>query len=230
MDISDFISVIELWGTLSNFVSMMCEGRDESHGYYHMEKVAMNTLEILKAELDPSLDITDAQKIITDCITVAWLHDVADHKYDKDGKLKLKVLAFVRELLEKQDEVELVMKIIDHISYSKENNAIKSGKPIDFEKELGKTGAFIRHIVSDADKLEALGRGGFIRMVEYTRQSYKERNNKEISESELNKQVTDHSNEKLLRLKDYFIKTRTGRDFARIKHQELVEELAKLNH
>ena len=228
MDINDFIGVIELWGTLSNFVNIICEGRDESHGYNHMEKVAMNTLEILKDEMDQTLDVNEAQKIITDCITVAWLHDVADHKYDHDGKLKLKVKAFVRELLENHDEVNLVMKIIDHISYSKENNAINNGNPIDFENELGKTGAFIRHVVSDADKLEALGKVGFIRMVEYTKENYKKMNHKEISSDELNKQVIQHSNEKLLRLKDYFIRTKTGREMARWKHQELIEELEKL--
>ena len=65
-------------------------------------------------------------------------------------------------------------------------------------------------------------------MVEYTKQSYKEKNNEEISTNELNKQITTHSNEKLLRLKDYFIRTKVGKELAWIKHQELVDELNKL--
>lgn len=220
--------MVSLWSRLSDFVKIICADRDPSHGHKHMEKVAYNALKIY---LQESLNFTgknDTIYILNNIVIVAWLHDVADHKYDKDGTLKLQVEQFILTFTQNTETTELLMKIIELISYSKENNAIIKNKPIDYVKELGEDGCIIRHIVSDADKLEALGKIGFERMIEYSKHNYREKNNREISQSEINKILIDHSNDKLLRLKDQFIRTETGKLMAESLHKELVDELNQL--
>lgn len=223
-------SHLSLWNKLSEFVKKVCEGRDITHGHNHMECVANNALKILVGEL------VDFYPYVEKVITVAWLHDVADYKYDKDGNLKIQVREFVSTLFtdeigsfeEHYNDCDMIMKIIDLISFSKENNAIKNGNRIDFNKELGSDGAFIRNIVSDADKLEALGKIGFERCVEYGKYHHKEKYGVDISEEYLNQLVKQHADDKLLRLKDEFIYTTTGKRMAEKLHEELVEELNKM--
>jgi hypothetical protein len=41
--------------------------------------------------------------------------------------------------------------------------------------------------------------------------------------------VVDHANEKLLKLKDHFIRTETGKLMALPLHNELLDEINKLN-
>ena len=214
---------LKLWNKLSDFVKKICDGRDKSHGHAHMKCVARNALKILVFELN-----NFNKEVIMKIMTIAWLHDVADHKYDKDGTLKIQVREFLKTIFDNENDCDLVMKIIDLISYSNENNAILSGNKIDFCKELGLVNGFIRYVVSDADKLEALGRIGFDRCVEYTRHNYKEKYGIEISNEILKQMVTTHANEKLLRLKDEFIYTNTGKKMAEILHDELIESLNKM--
>ena len=211
---------LKLWNKLSDFVKKICDGRDKSHGHNHMKCVARNALKILENELK-----SFNQDVIMKIIIVAWLHDVADHKYDKDGTLKIQVREFLKTIFNNENDCDVIMKIIDLISYSNENNAILSGNKIDFCKELGLVNGFIRYVVSDADKLEALGKIGFDRCVEYTRHNYKEKYSIEIPNEILKQLVITHANEKLLRLKDEFIYTNTGKEMAEILHNELMESL-----
>ena len=74
----------ELNEFLSNYVQNICRGRDESHGHSHMEKVANTATYIVNKDFK---DHPDYLKILKDSLIVAWLHDVSDHKYDKDGTL-----------------------------------------------------------------------------------------------------------------------------------------------
>lgn len=208
-----------LWAKLSEFVEKVCKGRDDSHGHKHMENVANNALKILVGEE------VDCYRYLDKVMTVAWLHDVADHKYDKDGTLKMQVREFVGTIFADEKECDIIMKIIDLISYSKENNAIKNGTIIDFEKELGKENAFIRHVISDADKLEAMGKIGVQRCVEFTQHTYKEKHGIDIDGEVLKQTVKEHANEKLLRLKDEFMRTNTGKKMAEKLHDELIQAL-----
>ena len=75
----------ELWNDLSNFVEKMCKGRDESHGHGHMKKVAESSIKIFQ-EVYGQIDDQNREKFLK-TIAVAWLHDVADHKYDPKGLL-----------------------------------------------------------------------------------------------------------------------------------------------
>lgn len=226
MDIYNSLSLFVLWQQLSEFVEESCKGRDPSHGHSHMLTVVLNALKILEAEKN-TISKEYQEKILKYVMIVAWLHDVADYKYDKDGILKNKVFKFLKSIVS-EDETILIIKIIDHISYSKENKAIVSGTPINFYEILGDIGTTVRDIVSDADKLEALGKIGFDRCVEYQKHYYKEKHNSDIPYDWLKKKVHEHSNEKLLRLKDEFMRTNYGKQMAKPLHDDLINELSKM--
>jgi uncharacterized protein len=205
------------WDTLSTFVNVICSGRDKSHGHAHMESVANTTKKIVENDYASSPDFLS---ILIDAITVAWLHDVSDHKYDKDGTLDQKLDEFGYENISNFEQIKQVIKLI---SYSSENKAILNKTPIDYEQVLGNHYATVRHIVSDADKLEAIGAIGIERCIEYTRHI-----NPSISDEQLKNAVHIHANEKLLRLKDEFIRTTTGKTLAIPLHDEMVQMLAKM--
>jgi len=76
------------------------------------------------------------------------------------------------------------------------------------------------HIVSDADKLEALG---IKRAITYTRHA-----NPTYTEAQIIADVRKHADEKLLRLATEFIRTPTAKRIASQKHAEMVAELAEL--
>jgi HD superfamily phosphodiesterase len=222
------MDIKSLWETLALFVKNICKDRDESHGYDHMEKVAITSIDIFIGEKD-KIPLKYHPDIIEKIIIVSWLHDIADYKYDRGNTLKRKMEEFIMLIVMNKEKCKQLMKIIDLISYSKENNAKKIGMPIDFEDALGKYDAYVRHIVSDADKLEALGKIGFDRCMEYSVHSYMEKYKLKPSKYILNKMVVDHANEKLLKLKDHFIRTETGKLMALPLHNELLDEINKLN-
>ena len=203
------------WTVLSDFVKMVCADRDESHGYEHMKAVAETSRMLVQTDFEEP----DAPMLI-DVITAAWLHDVADHKYDKDGTLDASLDEFGYKHIDNFDDIKKVIKLV---SYSSENKAILSGEPLNYEKLLGCHYTLVRHIVSDADKLEALGKIGIERAIEYTRNANPGRSDEEIVAD-----VKKHADEKLLRLADEFIRTPIAIAIARVKHNEMLSELAKL--
>ena len=81
----------------------------------------------------------------------------------------------------------------------------------------------MRHIVSDADKLEALGSIGMERAIGYTQHA-----NPDYSEEQIIADVKKHADEKLLRLADEFMRTYTGKQIAKIRHSEMKSELERL--
>jgi HD superfamily phosphodiesterase len=93
---------------------------------------------------------------------------------------------------------------------------------------LGPDGCKIRDIVSDADKLEAIGVIGIARCKEYTREQYFATHHTHIGDEELAKLVIQHAEEKLLRLKSEFIRTAWGKKMAEPLHDEMVAELEKM--
>ena len=216
------------WNLLDNFVKKTVEGRDESHGHSHMEKVALNSIKILLKLDDLSLLTENNYKLI---VFTSWLHDISDHKYDSNGKLKSIRDNFIKYFCN-DSETNLIIDIIESISYSKEKKEIDRGTPIDWKKKFGEY-QLIRNIVSDADKLEAIGKIGIIRCIEYSNHKNKLKY-KNKSVEEINKIVKDdvnkHAEEKLLKLKDDFIHTKSGKELAQILHNELIDELEKFNN
>jgi len=93
---------------------------------------------------------------------------------------------------------------------------------------LGDFGEFVRNVVSDADKLESLGKTGLERCKEYQRHYYRERHNSEIPDYLLTRRVIENLQYRLLMLKDNFIKTQSGKQLAIPLHNELLQELGQL--
>lgn len=216
-----------LMNTLPEFVAYTCKDRDPSHGYDHMKKVYENSMLIFNNEIDLFLEDTyyekeDLERLV---MIVSWLHDVADHKYDKDNRLRGSVKEYLYKLI--PDDADLIEKIIDRISYSKENECKLKKVTLDWGPVLGARGWFVRDIVSDADKLEALGKVGLMRCVEYVKHKYLEDCGAQITDDVLVVKVRRHAEEKLLRLKDEFIRTAYGKRLATFLHDEFVEELDK---
>ena len=195
------------------------ENRDVSHGITHSLAVLKTSKLIAKTEYINHPNYLDILRGIT---IVSILHDVADSKYDDENKtLKNKLNNFCKIFENK----ELIIKTIDCISYSKEEKERRENKIIDYEKELGLIYSIVRHIVSDADKLEAIGFSGIIRCIEYSKHKYPFYNNDEIM-----KEVNNHAQTKLLRIKDEFIRTKTGKKLAIPLHNEIVLLLDKITN
>lgn len=212
------MSAIEYrWNILSTFVQTVCNGRDESHGHTHMKTVAETARKIVERDFG---DHPDFEQLLLDAITVAWLHDVSDHKYDHDGLLDKHLDKFGYSSIANFDQIKKAVKLI---SYSSENRAIVAGTPLNYEELLGKHYATVRHIVSDADKLEAIGKIGIDRCIEYTKHS-----NPGNAEEDIIRDVKKHADEKLLRLKDEFIRTPTGLFLAEALHEEMLMILSEL--
>lgn len=216
-----------LWEDLSIFVLEKCYDRPESHGWGHAKSVAITSVEIFADEYfinnGDCLDIDILELVIIS----AWLHDVYDHKYDHDGKLKEIVYDYLKEISDSVGydiDYELIMNIIDRISFSKENKQLMLGLPLDFEEVLGVNGCLVRNIVSDADKLEAIGKAGLHRCIAYTKEK-----NPEINDDTLFLDVRKHMEEKLLRISTEFMRTTSGKSRAEILHEEMIEESKKLN-
>ena len=202
------------WSLLSNFVAETCKDRDDSHGHAHMKAVAETTRFIIERDF-----IDESGNLTLDAITAAWLHDVADHKYDHDGTLEQKLDDFGTANIWNYQEIKQVIK---YVSFSTENKAITAGTPLNFLAILGAYYSQIRDIVSDADKLEAIGTIGIQRCIEYTTHT-----NPTHTHAQVKSDVKKHADEKLLRLASQFIKTPTARTIANIRHKEMEEWLHK---
>ena len=202
------------WNLLSEFVAETCKGRDESHGYAHMKAVAETSKFIIKQDW---VYEDETGSLMLDAITVAWLHDIADHKYDHDGTLEQRLDAFGTANISNYNEIKHVIK---YVSFSTENKAILAGTPLNFPAILGAYYSQIRDIVSDADKLEAIGIVGIQRCIEYTTHT-----NPTYTHAQVISDVKKHADEKLLRLASQFIKTPTARAIAARRHHEMEEWL-----
>lgn len=200
------MSLIEV---VKTFCAWATRDRDDSHGYNHMAGVAKLTAEFAAQSHMSAKDTTLA-------VYCAWLHDVADHKYKFPVH---KVQHFLFSIMEPED-ANLACNIIERVSFSREE---KMGTG-DWKDTLGDRGTLIRDIVSDADKLHALGSIGFDRCVDYTRHKWGEENKTAGSKMPpdlLKERVLQHCNDKLFNLKTKF-RTVAGRAVAEKATDDLV--------
>ena len=212
---ADAIDAIDArWKLLSDFVQKTCVGRDDSHGHAHMKAVAKMSRCIVEQDFGAE-ESAGHHRVIIDAITAAWLHDIADHKYDHDGTLEQRLDEFGAANIPNYADIK---KVIKYVSYSTENRAILAGTPLDFPAILGAYYSQIRDIVSDADKLEAIGKIGIHRAIEYTTEA-----NPTFTPEQIVHDVWKHAHEKLLRLSTQFIKTPLARAIATRRHKEMEE-------
>jgi len=210
---SDMRRAIEQrWQLLSDFVLTTCAGRSDTHGHAHMKAVAETSAYLL------FVDFYDKDgTLMLDTITAAWLHDVADHKYDYDGTLEQRLDAFGAANIPNYAEIKQVIK---YVSYSTEHKAILAGTPLDFKQILGDYYSNIRDIVSDADKLESIGVKGMERSLIYNTDT-----NPTFTRTQVIAEVRKIYDEKLVKLATQFIKTPTARDIAQKEHRKMEDWL-----
>lgn len=197
-----------LWDKLSNFVSETCVQRDSSHGFIHMQQVACTSLYIQRQDY-PEMPVY----LVNVLICCAWLHDVADHKYDSDGNLKKLVSQFLEEIL--PEYKNQILRVIKYSSYSMENkkNITNWNQVFDDPTML-----IIRNIMSDSDKLDTLGSNGIVRVIEYA----------QYIGANIKEHLYHIGTTRILTLKDKYIRTNTGKRLAEIFHAEF-ENLFNLN-
>ena len=185
---------------------------DESHGVKHHLDVYQNAILIfsdLNLLEDKSVSSGDYYHMLDIIIYSSLLHDTIDHKYPNNLEEKIrKVNEFLNLVDPKAGDIKWIM---DNISYSKE---AKFGYPIHPNKYV----QLARDIVSDADKLEALGEIGLRRCYEFCQVI-----NPNANKSELTKMVVQHCHDKLLKIKDQYIRTVPGKNFATDRHQIIAD-------
>ena len=195
-----------LENTISDFVAEITKERDHSHGWLHMKRVSQNAKVIMT-----DIDITEKQ--YENALIVSWLHDVADHKYDEDGKLKKRLEEFLKTIIKDPDRGVRILQCIDMISFSKE---VKRGYKY-YEKILPPEWVTVRNIASDADKLEALGPIGIDRCKYY----YLHESKGNITYGKIIRDIYNLAKIKLLLLKDNYIHTKRGKQIAEPLHDFL---------
>jgi hypothetical protein len=205
-------AIEQRWTLLSDFVNTVCAGRSDTHGHAHMMAVAVMTRFIIQEDFND-----ESGHLTLDAITAAWLHDVADHKYDHDGTLEQKLDEFGTANIWNYKEIKNVIK---YVSYSTEQKAILAGTPLNFPLILGAYYSQIRDIVSDADKLESIGVKGMERSLTYNTVT-----NPTFTHAQVISEVRKIYNEKLVKLATQFIKTPTARDIALKEHKKMEEWL-----
>lgn len=186
---------------LLNFVIESTKHFDDSHNHVHAMKVTHNA-HIIMNTLQESYN----HKLLT---YIAMLHDVCDHKYP-DSISKEQLSEFIKINLSAANE-PIVMKIINNISFSKEDKGETEEIP-DLYKNY--------HLaVCDADRLEAIGQVGIDRCIEFTK----------ARGGVVPDDVVKHCHDKLLRLlPENFIKTEIGKKMAEPLH-DIVYKYAKLH-
>lgn len=212
---------------LGEYVLLTCGSRDSSHGYEHMKNVARNSIYIYnKMYEDIKLTTMNKNKFFSLLLTISWLHDVADKKYDHYGDAAVQLRLFIQSMF--GDDVDLILNTILRTSYSNEINMINEYGELDWSEKLGKDGLILRNIVSDADKLEAIGLQGVYRCMTYNLELLKKKSST-IVEEELIENVKKHADIKLLKLSEKFIKTPIAKEMAIALHNEMVNILADEN-
>ncbi len=191
-----------------DFAKVCHSGDCSGHDFQHIERVLKNAERILADEAEADGTVVRLAAI---------LHDVDDYKLGTDGQ---RALRFFRENNVSAELAQKVLNVIGAISFS------KSGSSPDFE-------TIEQKIVSDADKLDAMGAVGVCRTVMYsaatgralfnaaelpnenlTPEEYKNKNRK-------GNHSINHFFDKLLKLKGA-MQTETGRRMAAQRHKFMV--------
>lgn len=190
---------VSMYDQVEDFIKKSTEGFDSSHDYKHAIIVYLTARRIMDSfEIEYDYDIL---------MFAALLHDVRDHKYPKSIS-ETALRDFIK--LHVPNKVDIIMKIIDNTSYSREVRGKR--EKLDFPYNL------YLDSISDADKLQALGAEGIRRCEAFTI----------ASGGKVPDDTVQHCHDKLLRLyPDGFIRTDLGKKLAKPLHDEIVEYVAQ---
>ena len=191
------------------FARAELEARGESHGLAHAKRVRALALAIY-AEVGG-----DDARVVE---VAALLHDVCDHKYvdpatDAGRACIERRDRFLAETLSASDAAAVVQ-IMGAVSYSREARALARGEAPAWAS-LPESIRVLRHCVSDADKIDAIGVRGLERCAAYARERGV-RGSLNVA-----REVAEHCDEKLLRLRDEYVRTAPGKRRAAPGHEWL---------
>lgn len=203
--VSDGPACVALTET-EKFAARVLDERQASHGFGHACRVRDLALKIYKEETDAD----DAKEVEI----AALLHDVLDHKYvdlstESGRRARTELDAFLGE------DSSSILAICETVSYSKEKKARDKNLPPPY-MALSSRLQFLRHCVSDADKIDAIGETGLKRCVQYRLEIGTHDDPRAIIDD-----VAKHCDEKLLTLLPNYIMTATGRAIAKPHHDYL---------
>ena len=176
--------------------------RGESHGLAHAERVRALALAIYGELRRANAKVGGANARIVE--VAALLHDVCDHKYvdpatDAGRACIERRDRFLAVTLSAAAAVAVVM-VVGTVSYSREAKALGRGEEPAWAA-LPEAIQVLRHVVSDADKIDAIGVRGLERCAEYA----KERGVR--GPLVVAREVAQHCDEKLLRLRGEYVRT-----------------------
>jgi len=217
---------------LVDFCSKSTHGRDPSHGEQHMTQVRNNAQQILDqlvvAKEYPNILASESnlEHVRRMVQAAAQFHDIADHKYVKDPS-QCGVEEKLRRYFTPQDAQNIV-RIMDAVSFSKERKlrqiANDLDSPVSFVSQLGEVGALVRDIVSDADKLEAIGEIGVERCLQYAQETIQLNEHRSATDEELICHLVEHAKEKLMILLcQRYVRTSAGRALALPRHNVMLD-------
>ena len=218
--------IIDCTGTPDKAAVAFVEGelkdRGESHGLGHTLRVRHLSLEIWDAGNPFTEAFNQCADAGMDPMRVvefaALLHDVCDHKYvdpatDAGRACIERRDRFLAEALSEEDAAA-VLQIVGAVSYSREAKALKKGEAPAWAA-LPESIRVLRHCVSDADKIDAIGVRGLERCAAYARERGV-RGSLNVA-----REVAEHCDEKLLRLRDEYVRTAPGKRRAAPGHEWL---------
>lgn len=187
-----------------NFIVKSTECFDDSHNHIHAQNVFRNTMTIIN-----KLDIEYEEDVL---FLASHLHDVCDHKYIGRGGITREELESFISAIIGDDKKTRIMSIIDNVSFSRE----VSGK----REVLNFCDNLYLDIISDADRIEALGEVGLQRCISFV----KERG------GNVPLDVLRHCKDKLLRLTDEFMKTIPGKEMAYSGHKVVQDYVFRIEN
>ncbi|CAE6457096.1 unnamed protein product [Rhizoctonia solani] len=191
---------------------------DPSHDAYHVNRVRRTALALAESQT-PRPDFLVVE-------LAALLHDVLDKKYVTPEEAA-DADAYFRPFFEtvrgdvdliKDGRAKLIVRIIENVSWSTEKKLRAENKLEPWHKSCVEL-----HCVQDADRLDAIGAFGIMRVAAYSaavnRPLHAPSDDSQVSET-----AVQHFHDKLLHIKDR-LKTPQGRELGAQRHQLMLQFL-----
>lgn len=179
----------------------------KGHDFTHIERVIENALVINKIEKEDESLVT----------ILALVHDLYDEKFNQNINIEIEFRKLVQSLNLDLDQIKLLT-----------NDLINFGFKGGFNKPLLSK---IGQIVSDADRLDAIGAIGIARTMMYGNILYNKEKHRPLASKEeyrnLNRPIMYHFYDKLFKIKDLMF-TETGKKLALQRHEFMVQYVQQL--